>query len=343
MADTVVVASAGSGKTTHLIAQAAALPQGRILITTYTNENLENIRDCVFERFGHIPGNIEIETWYSTLLKHGVRPYQNLVSSVGISQAIAFVSVPQSIRYVPKTEVDRYFFTRAGDVYRDRVSDFICLVDQKTAGLVINRLEGVYSHIFIDELQDMSGPDLDLLERLFRSKITVLAVADPRQGTYTTNNSAKHKSAAKAGIVTWLEKKEKEGLIAIEHRAESWRCNQVICDFADALYPHLPRTTSRNQSLTGHDGIFQIPASQVPAYMATHGPVVLRYSVKTDTLGLPAHNFGLVKGRSYDRVLIFPTKPMRDYIAKPDPNAVLDRAKFYVAVTRARYSVTFVI
>ncbi|MET3528151.1 UvrD-helicase domain-containing protein [Phenylobacterium koreense] len=343
MVSTVVVASAGSGKTTHLIDQAAHVKAGRVLITTYTNENVDNIRDCVVARFGYVPENIDIESWYSTLLRHGVRPYQNLLSNVGVTQTIAFIQVPQALRFVPKADVNRYFFTRNGDIYRDRVSDFVCLVDDKTGGKLIQRLEAIYSHILIDELQDMAGSDLDLLERLFKSKITMVAVADPRQGTYTTNNSIKHKKAARSGIVTWLSAMEKAGLITQEERAESWRCNQVICDFADALYPHLPRTTSRNATRTPHDGVFHISAADVPSYVAEFNPVVLRWNKNSDTLGLPATNFGVVKGRSFDRVLIFPTEPMRKYIKEPNPEMSLDRAKFYVAVTRARYSVAFVV
>ena len=86
-----------------------------------------------------------------------------------------------------------------------------------------------------------------------------------------------------------------------------------------------------------------IRPADVPAYVEEFDPVVLRWNKNSDTLGLPAQNFGVVKGRSFDRVLIFPTEPMRKYLKKPDPAMSLDRAKFYVAVTRARHSVAFVV
>jgi DNA helicase-2/ATP-dependent DNA helicase PcrA len=343
MADIVVIASAGSGKTTHLVDEASRLDDARILITTYTNENVQNIRDCLVERFGYIPKNITVCSWYSMLLAHGVRPYQNLVSGVGLSRSIALVDLPPAMRFVPKTNIDRYFFTQNGNVYRDRVSDFTCLADDKTNGLVIRRLEKIYTHLLIDELQDLAGYDLEFLEKLFRSKIGVIAVGDPRQATYATNNSTKNKAAARAAIVSWVSDKEKQGLVKIEERAESWRSNQIICDFADALYPTLPRSTSRNGTVTGHDGIFEIPRLEVAAYVAKYGPVVLRYSKAADTLGLPAMNIGVSKGRSFDRVLIFPTGPMKTYLKKRDLAAAGDLPKFYVAITRARYSVAFVI
>jgi len=40
----------------------------------------------------------------------------------------------------------------------------------------------------------------------------------------------------------------------------------------------------------------------------------LRYSKTTNTLGFSAVNIGSIKGRTYNRVLIFPTKPMIEYL-----------------------------
>jgi DNA helicase-2/ATP-dependent DNA helicase PcrA len=54
-------------------------------------------------------------------------------------------------------------------------------------------------------------------------------------------------------------------------------------------------------------------------------------------------NIGLAKGRTYDRVLIFPTKPMKEYLKTQEVAKAGDIAKLYVAVTRARFSVAFVV
>ena len=57
----------------------------------------------------------------------------------------------------------------------------------------------------------------------------------------------------------------------------------------------------------------------------------------------PAINFGDAKGLAFDRVLIYPTKPILAWIN--DPSSKLEdrsRARLYVAITRARYSVAFV-
>lgn len=72
----VIIASAGSGKTTRLVSDAIQLKDRKILITTYTQANEAEIRKKIIEKNKCIPTNITIQTWFSFLLKHGVRPYQ---------------------------------------------------------------------------------------------------------------------------------------------------------------------------------------------------------------------------------------------------------------------------
>jgi hypothetical protein len=60
-------------------------------------------------------------------------------------------------------------------------------------------------------------------------------------------------------------------------------------------------------------------------------------------LGLPAMNIGVAKGSTFDRVLIFPTKPMKQYLADGEPTKLRAPERLYVAVTRARHSAAFMV
>jgi DNA helicase-2/ATP-dependent DNA helicase PcrA len=204
-------------------------------------------------------------------------------------------------------------------------------------------LEGIYSRIFIDELQDLAGYDLEILDRLFRSRVGVLAVGDPRQGTFSTNQNAKHKQFKRGGILEWLSAKQKEGIFVMEERTVCHRSNQAICDFADQLFPAMPKTTSENREVTGHDDVVCLKANEVAGYVEKYRPAMLRYDKRADTMGYCAANIGTTKGKTFDRVLIFPTKPMKAYLKSKDVTEAGDLSKFYVAVTRARYSVAFVV
>jgi DNA helicase II / ATP-dependent DNA helicase PcrA len=54
-------------------------------------------------------------------------------------------------------------------------------------------------------------------------------------------------------------------------------------------------------------------------------------------------NFGESKGLSFDRVLIYPTKPIFYWLNNNNSDlAPTSRSKFYVALTRARFSVGIV-
>jgi hypothetical protein len=54
-------------------------------------------------------------------------------------------------------------------------------------------------------------------------------------------------------------------------------------------------------------------------------------------------NFGVAKGSTFERVLIFPTEPILKYLEDREPAALKSPEDLYVAVTRARFSVAFVV
>ena len=89
---------------------------------------------------------------------------------------------------------------------------------------------------------------------------------------------------------------------------------------------------------------FLVRPDDVDAYLEKFKPVQLREkrTVKVND-GYSVINMGEAKGLTYDRVLIYPTSTMRkwmmDHSKKLQPKT---RSQFYVAITRARYSVGIV-
>lgn len=86
--------------------------------------------------------------------------------------------------------------------------------------------------------------------------------------------------------------------------------------------------------------------SVVDEYVREFSPVSLRYNKRTKNIPetFSPINFGKSKGLTFDRVLIYPNGPIRkflegDYEAVSSPKT---KAGLYVAITRARYSVTFI-
>jgi DNA helicase II / ATP-dependent DNA helicase PcrA len=335
-----IIAAAGSRKTQYIIDEVlAASASSRVLITTYTTANCEQIVSRICEANGYRPPNVDVLGWFAFLMNQAARPYQSAITGkIDYAKALNFKG--KHLVGVPRRWPLRYYFDGNADFYRDGVAEFAVHANQAADGRVIRRLEALYNGIYIDEFQDLAGYDLNFLELLFASKIEVTIVGDPRQQILTTNNHNKN-SRYRGQAIRWLN--EQLATCEIEYRTKSWRCNQEICDWADDLYPELPRTVSQNLERTGHDGVFPLLRHEVPAYVETYQPTILRWDKTKDTLGLPARNMKGTKGCTFNRVLIFPTGTMREYLKHRDPSALNSLSELYVAITRARYSVAIVV
>ena len=210
---------------------------------------------------------------------------------------------------------------------------------------LIDRISRIYPHIFIDEMQDLAGYDLELLKLLFNCNSNILLVGDPRQGTYSTNSAPKNKQFKKAKIVNFFTDKidnltKDDTSLVINHR-----CISPICELSNKLFPTMQQTTSGNNNTTDHDGIFFVKKQDVEDYLQQYEPLQLRDSKKTTiNENYNVMNFGESKGLSFDRVLIYPTDPILKWLKNNNSNlADTSRSKFYVAVTRAKFSVGFIV
>jgi len=340
-----IVAAAGSGKTWHLVDEALSCPTEKILITTYTQANSDEIRKLFLKRNGFVPANIKIQPWFSFLLQHGSRPYQGgkydreIKGLLLINKASAYM--------VPESNTEKHYFSKEQKIFSDKLAKFVVKCNEVHEGRVIQRISRIFSRIFVDEVQDLAGYDLEILKLFFQSGSSILLVGDPRQVTYLTHNEPKYKKYSE-GLISLFIKNECKGLgceIDDSTHLTSHRCNSNICAFSDRLFPAYKPTSSAQKVTTGHDGVFLIREGEIDCYLETFRPVQLRHSAKSKGIrpDFPVFNFGDAKGLSFDRVLIFPTSDMQKWLRNKNHElAFQTRAKFYVAITRARYSVGIV-
>ena len=75
----IIIASAGSGKTTNLVNESLSRPKKKSAILTYTNNNLEEIKKKFYASHGGIPQNVTVISWFSFLLRDCARPYQKSI------------------------------------------------------------------------------------------------------------------------------------------------------------------------------------------------------------------------------------------------------------------------
>jgi DNA helicase IV len=230
---------------------------------------------------------------------------------------------------------------RQNDVYRDGLADLACHINDQSDGLVVKRLEALFDHIYIDEMQDLVGYDLDFLDLLLRSKIMVTAVGDPRQFILRTSDGPRNKKYRGVGMRDWVA--ERASYCERKDRTTSARCGPEICAFASSLFPDLPALVPAERVPVAHEGIHRIAVTEVDDYVREYAPIVLRHSKATKTFGHVGLNIGVAKGATYDHVLICPTGPMKEFLVDGDASNLKRPESLYVAVTRARRSVAFVV
>ena len=356
-ANRLVIAAAGSGKTTYLVQEALKIKDQRVLITTYTESNEAEIRQKFFEVAGCVPANVVITTWFSLLITHGVMPFQGAVFDFPV-RGMLLVQAQSAIRFTnkagvkvpwPEDDIPRHFFDGRGRVFSDKLSKLVMRCNAASGGAVIDRLSRVFPHVFVDEVQDLAGYDLDILEALARSPAHLLMVGDPRQVTYLTHNERRLAKYANGGIADFLRTLPQKLKIEIDDASlnRSHRNSAAICAVSSRLFPGLAATqacecaTCRNPP-PANAGVFILRLSDYAHYLATVRPMQLRDKVTAtgfDPLS-PVMNFGESKGRGFDHVVILPTGPMQKWLVDPGSElAAQSRAKFYVALTRARHSV----
>lgn len=367
------ISVAGSGKTTFLVDSALSLDKSnKILITTYTTDNLEEIQKKILAKRKLIPSNITIQGWFSFLLQHGVRPYQGAMNDMLFENYIngmLLINENSSFKKDSRGNIIKnragypisygesdfrdFYFTKNWKIYSDKISKFVVACNDKVKGEIISRISRIYSHIFIDEVQDLAGYDLEIIKLLFKSNIEIRLVGDPRQVTYLTNHYRKYPKYKYGKIKEFIQNKCKNFIdkdtIDETLLKKSHRNNQAICDYSSKLYTKLEKSEPCDckicrSNITEHEGVFLIRPENVNKYLEKFKPTQLIWDklTKVNTL-YPVINFGKSKGKTYERVIIYPTESIRKWICNNQSDLKdATKAKFYVALTRAKHSVAIV-
>jgi len=260
--------------TKHLVKKRA-----RFNYHLHTQANEEEIRRKFIKLNKCIPQNITVQTWFSLLLKTWCKTISGLQIKKEIKRLVLYNGI--SAKGIAETNTERHYFTGNLNIYSDKLSKFVVQCNTLSKGSVLDRLSRIYTDLYIDEVQDLAGYDLEFLKLLFKSSINTLLVGDPRQGTYSTNNSLKNKRFKKSQIVNFFE----DNTIKIDTDDSSlvinYRSCPSICDLSNKLYPSFKVTTSGNSTITGHDGIFLVKKGDVDTYLKNYNPVQLRDSIRT--------------------------------------------------------------
>lgn len=367
MNNRVVFAAAGHGKTYSLCSQAKTAIDNTnkyVLLISYTNEGIRSLENEYRKQNGGVlDDRVIFKSWYSILLSEFIKPYQcslklkekrykqefPVTFPENFVNSIAFYDTEAPSKWYNQTHV-QYYVNKRGDVIPDRTSHLAWLCNEHSGGNVIRRIQEIYSHIFIDELQDYAGWDLEVITLLFKSQIPITCVGDYKQATYRTNNSQKNKQYRDEKVRAYFLMLEAQGLCVTSYANTTRRFNREICDFINTIHGDAdsmvePDPNNQQEIPVENSGVYMMNVDSLREYCEYYHPIILRYDKKAKVgfqHDCDVFNYGGAKGATYERVVIIPvstTLPFIERQAKIASNQT--RAKFYVACTRAKYSVVF--
>lgn len=343
MANQLTLAVAGSRKTQGIVDHCSSLPlETRVLVLTYTQANQSELINRLMQYAGD-HHHIEVMGWFTFLLAHFARPFLPFKFPGHRVEGFNFEGRPylkaKGIRRFMDVN-DAIFCCELGRLAHELVAD--------SAGAVVRRLESIYDEILIDEVQDLSAHDWEIIDVLLNSAVSVRMVGDIRQAVLSTNpRSSKNSRYSYAGAIEWAREREEKGVLKIVESTTTWRCHPKIAKFSDTIFDpswRFPATESKNDVSTIHDGVFLVSTADAAEYVRQFKPQCLRDSVRSGKIfDFDFLNFKVSKGMTCERVLIMPTAPIMKFIMSGVYLEPRPASSFYVAVTRAKQSVAIVV
>lgn len=327
MDKSVIFAVAGAGKTTRIVDGLNL--ERRFLLLTYTDNNFTNLRRKIIAKFGHMPPNIVLQTYFSFLHSFCYRPF---LAMAWCTRGITFNQPPMWAGGRTGSQARNYYVDGTQRLYHNRIARLIVerVMDDVTA-----RIEKYFDVVCIDEVQDIGGHDFDLVLRLCSCKVDILLVGDFFQNTFVTS----HDGGKNGGLHDNYEKYKKRfsdaGLrVDTTSLAKSYRCSPTICDF---IREQLGIDIQSHSDLATETRLLE---SQEDANrMHADGNTIKLFYNKHHDYGCYSQNWGGSKGDDHhaDVCVVLNETAYKAFIAKKLREAApLSRNKLYVAFSRAR-------
>lgn len=348
MVSTVIMARAGAGKTHH-IAHDFRENESTLFIT-FTNQNVDNIRDEIHKRFNEKPPkNYRIITFSSFLYSWIIRPleiilpFDDKVTSKGVD-IFSNPSEPTK-EYNPFYIKDNYFGHYMNmsnqQYYVSRLSKLIMKHFKNDWGLIESRLSTLVEKIYIDEFQDYKGSDFEIIEKMLKFKsIDVVAVGDfyqhsvaPYRGRSQIPYKKSKKDVSEFGFIESLPKRN----VTIDTNSlkSSWRVTEDVCNFISNKLNIDITSSNKNK------GIQKVidNTEELEVLLNDSSCTKLVYSGASDFPYKPSINWSYSKGDTYKKTLIILTDRFRNIF---DDSFMLDGSysqstinKLYVGLTRS--------
>lgn len=329
----VIFAVAGAGKTTYII-NSLSLDK-RAIVVTYTENNYQHLKHRIINKFGLMPENITVLTYFTFLYSFCYKPFlHDKYRAKGINW-----NVPPHYTLRLRRSDRRFYIDTSGRLYSNRIAK---LIDQEdVVDSVKARLNKYFDQFFVDEVQDFGGHDFNLLVALCGADLNINYVGDFYQHTFDTSKDGNVNKNIYDDFEAYEKKFHDAGMTSdTTTLSHSYRCTPQVCEFITKklgvdIQSH-KGTSSNVNMLTDEEQIlekFQCNET-IKLFYQSHS----RYPCFSQ-------NWGKSKGQDHYSdvcILLYPAA-MKAYQNDDLMNlASSSRNKLYVACTRANNNIFFV-
>lgn len=320
----IVLAVAGSGKTTEIIKRLTETD--RSLIITYTQENYKILVNEIIDKFGYLPSGIKVYTFFSFLYSFCFKPYKpnKYIEGISYKEFNTFGIKDTDLRYYANQYSRR--------MYHARLSKFCNKFLLKE---IIARLERYFDFIYIDEIQDISGHDFNFIIDLLQCNLSVFLTGDFYQHNYDTSRDGNVNVNLFNDYNKYIKKFEDAGIIADKKMlSKSWRCTPNICQFI---------TNNLNIKIESHRDndsfIEELASDDKIKDICTNNKIIKLFYQNSNKYQLYSDNWGNSKGKTFEDDICIVLNPNTYKLyknGKLSDLAPTTRNKLYVAFTRTK-------
>lgn len=329
----IILAVAGSGKTTHIIDRLSL--DERSIIITYTENNYSHLRGRIIQKFGVIPENITLLTYFTFLYSFCYKPFlHDRCRAKGINW-----HTPPRFTLKLNRSNRRFYFDDFDRIYNNRIAKLV--EREQIEPLVMARLSKYFDQLFIDEVQDFGGHDFNLLTTLCSAALNITLAGDFYQHTFNTSRDGVINQSLYDDYEIYKSRFLEAGLtIDTDTLSHSYRCTPEVCEFITEqlginIQSH-KETSSNVRLITKEAEIFEVFACDYTAklFFREHK----KYPCYSE-------NWGKSKGLDHFIdvcVMLYPAAMKafdKGTLRNLPPSS---RNKLYVACTRANNNLFFV-
>ncbi len=326
----VIFAVAGAGKTTHIVDQLDE--SSRALIVTYTNNNLSNLKKKISDKVGFIPDGVRVISYFTFVYNFCYRPFLlHELRTTGI------LYEPNPNQFARKAN-DNYYISSSRRLYSNRIA--LLVQERKLLDEIRTRISKYYDLLIVDEVQDISGHDFNLLLEVAKADASMLFVGDFFQYTYATSADGRVNSTLHDDFAAYKERFAKAGL-AIDEASliKSYRCSPTTCEHVSSAL-----RIAIESHKTDATEIRELEDDEIDAMMV-NGDIIKLFYQEASKYSVFCRNWGDSKGE--DRyvdvcIVLNPTTYTKYTSGRLHELSILTKNKLYVAMTRASGNIYFV-